>query len=147
MRNMLAHVPKVAKSIVADAIRTIFAERNEEAGRQQLGEVVGAMESRWPKAAAVLAGGEEVVLATMSFPQEHWTRVYSTNPLERLKKEVQRRINVVGIFPNTDAVLLEIHEEWQVGRRTFSQESMRKMKALQQVALSHVPALRLAPIH
>jgi putative transposase len=154
MRNVLAHVPKADKSIVAAAIRTIFAQRNEEAARQQLGEVVRAMESRWSKAAKVLAGGEEEVLTYMSFPQEHWTRIYSTNPLERLNKEVKRRTNVVGIFPNTDAVLrlvgsvlLEIHEEWQVGRRYFSQESMRKMNAPQGEALTHVPALRLAPIH
>ena len=112
------------------------------------------MESRWPRAAKVLAGGEEEMLTTMSFPQEHWTRIYSTNPLERLNKEVKRRTNVAGIFPNTDAVLrlvgsvlLEIHEEWQVGRRTFGQESMRKMNASQGEALTHVPDLRLAPIH
>jgi putative transposase len=154
MRNVLAHVPKADKSIVAAAIRTIFAQRNEEAARQQLGEVVRAMEPRWSKAAKVLAGGEEEVLTYMGFPQEHWTRIYSTNPLERLNKEVKRRTNVVGIFPNTDAVLrlvgsvlLEIHEEWQVGRRYFSQESMRKMNAPQGEALTHVPALRLAPIH
>jgi transposase-like protein len=154
MRNVLAHVPKADKSIVAAAIRTIFAQRNEEAARQQLGEVLKAMESRWPKAAEVLAGGEEEVLTYMSFPQEHWTRIYSTNPLERLNKEVKRRTNVVGIFPNTDAVLrlvgsvlLEIHEEWQVGRRYFSQESMRKLKASEGEVLTHTPALRLAPIH
>jgi putative transposase len=154
MRNVLAHVPKADKSIVAAAIRTIFAQRNEEAARQQLGEVLKAMEARWPKAAEVLAGGEEEVLTYMSFPQEHWTRIYSTNPLERLNKEVKRRTNVVGIFPNTDAVLrlvgsvlLEIHEEWQVGRRYFSQESMRKLKAPKEEALTHAPALRLAPIH
>jgi len=154
MRNVLAHVPRGDKSIVAAAIRTVFAQRNEEAARQQLGEVLKAMEARWPKAAEVLARGEEEVLTYMSFPQEHWTRIYSTNPLERLNKEVKRRTNVVGIFPNTDAVLrlvgsvlLEIHEEWQVGRRYFGQESMRKLKAPGENELTHTPALRLAPIH
>lgn len=154
MRNVLAHVPKGDKSIAAAAIRTIFAQRNEEAARQQLAEVVEAMASRWPRAAEVLAGGEEEVLTYMSFPAEHWTRIYSTNPLERLNKEVKRRTNVVGIFPNTEAVLrlvgsvlLEIHEEWQVGRRYFSQESMRKLKAPEEEALTHTSALRLAPIH
>jgi transposase-like protein len=154
MRNVLAHVPKADKSIVAAAIRTIFAQRNEEAARLQLAEVLKAMESRWPKAAEVLAGGEDEVLTYMGFPQEHWSRIYSTNPLERLNKEVKRRTNVVGIFPNTDAVLrlvgsvlLEIHEEWQVGRRYFSQESMRKLKAPEEETLTHTPALRLAPIH
>jgi transposase-like protein len=154
MRNVLAHVPKGDKSIVAAAIRTIFAQHNEEAARQQLGEVVEVMAPRWPRAAEVLAGGEEEVLTYMSFPGEHWTRIYSTNPLERLNKEIKRRTNVVGIFPNTEAVLrlvgsvlLEIHEEWQVGRRYFSQESMRKLNAAEDEALTHTPALRLAPIH
>jgi transposase-like protein len=154
MRNVLAHVPKGDKSIAAAAIRTIFAQRNEGAARQQLAEVVKAMGSRWPRAAEVLAGGEEEVLTYMSFPAEHWTRIYSTNPLERLNKEVKRRTNVVGIFPDTEAVLrlvgsvlLEIHEEWQVGRRYFSQESMRKLNAPEDGALAHTPALRLAPIH
>jgi transposase-like protein len=154
MRNVLAHVPKGDKSIAAAAIRTIFAQRNEEAARQQLAEVVEAMASRWPRAAEGLAGGEEEVLTYMSFPAEHCTRIYSTNPLERLNKEVKRRTNVVGIFPNTEAVLrlvgsvlLEIHEEWQVGRRYFSQESMRKLKAPEEEALTHTSALRLAPIH
>jgi putative transposase len=100
MRNVLAHVPKGDKSIVAAAIRTIFAQPSQGAARQQVTEVVQAMAARWPRAAAVLEEGVDDVLAYMTFPPEHWTRIYSTNPLERLNREVKRRTDVVGIFPD-----------------------------------------------
>ncbi len=153
MRNVLAHVPRGDKSVVAVAIRTIFAQPNQEAARQQLAEVVQAMEPRWPKAAQVLSAGEDDVLTYMTFPPEHWTRIYSTNPLERLNREVKRRTNVVGIFPDPDAalrlvgsVLIEINDEWQVGRRYFSQQSMRKLKEPPEARLTLPSPLRLAPI-
>jgi putative transposase len=153
MRNVLAHVPRGDKSVVAVAIRTIFAQPNQEAARQQLAEVLRAMEARWPRAAEVLSAGEDDVLTYMSFPPEHWTRIYSTNPLERLNREVKRRTNVVGIFPNPDAVLrlvgsvlIEINDEWQVGRRYFSQQSMRKLKEPLEARLTLPSPLRLAPI-
>lgn len=153
MRNVLAHVPKRDKSIVAVALRTIFAQPNQEAARQQLAEVVRGMQPRWPKAAEVLAAGEDEVLTYMAFPPEHWTRIYSTNPLERLNREVKRRTNVVGIFPNPEAVLrlvgsvlIEIHDEWQVGRRYFSLESMRKLKEPIEEHLTLPSPLQLAPI-
>jgi transposase-like protein len=154
MRNVLAHIPKRDKSMVAAALRTIFAQPNQEAARQQLAEVAQAMGERWPKAAEVLMAGEEDVLSYMTFPPEHWTRIYSTNPLERLNREVKRRTNVVGIFPDSDAVLrlvgsvlIEIHEEWQTGRRYFSLESMRKLKEPIEDHLALPSPLRLAPIH
>jgi len=131
MRNVLAHVPQADKSIVAAAIRTVFAQRDQTAAKEQLREVVKAMEPRWPRAAEVLAGGEEEVLTYMTFPAEHWSRIYSTNPLERLNREVKRRSDVVGIFPDAEAVLrlagsvlIEIHDEWQAERRYFSLDSM-----------------------
>jgi transposase-like protein len=154
MRNVLAHIPKRDKSMVAAALRTIFAQPAQEAARQQLAEVARAMGERWPKAADVLVAGEEDVLSYMTFPPEHWTRIYSTNPLERLNREVKRRTNVVGIFPDADAVLrlvgsvlIEIHEEWQTGRRYFSLESMRKLKEPIEEHLALPSPLRLAPIH
>jgi putative transposase len=154
MRNVLAHVPKGDKAIVAAAIRTIFAQPSQAAARQQVAEVVQAMAARWPRAAAVLAEGVDDVLAYMTFPPEHWTRIYSTNPLERLNREVKRRTDVVGIFPDQAAlvrlagsVLIEIHDEWQASRRYFSLDSMRKLYE----PLEETPALpgplRLAPIH
>ena len=153
-RNVLAYVPKDSKAAVAAAIRTIFTQPNQEAARLQLRELAGAMEKRWPRAAAVLANGEEEVLTYMAFPMEHWTRIYSTNPLERVIREVRRRTNVVGIFPNAasalrlvGSVLIEVHDEWQVGRRYFSKASMRKLKDPEEAAALVLPTpLRLAPI-
>jgi transposase-like protein len=154
IRNMLAHVPKRDKSIVAAAIRTIYAQPSQEAARQQLGEAIRAIETRWPKAAEVLTAAEDDVLTYMTFPPEHWSRIYSTNPLERVHRGVKRRTNVVGIFPNADAVLrlvrsvlIEVHEEWQAGRRYFSLESMRKLYEPVEEHLTLPSLLRLAPIH
>jgi transposase-like protein len=154
MRNVLAHVPKGDKSMVAAAIRTIFAQHDQEAARQQLAEAVRVMEGRWPKAAEVLVAGEDDVLVYMTFPPEHWSRIYSTNPLERVNREVKRRTNVVGIFPDADAVLrlvgsvlIEVHDEWQAGRRYFSLGSMRKLYEPVEEPLTLPSPLRLAPIH
>jgi putative transposase len=140
--------------MVAAALRTIFAQPDQEAARQQLTEVARAMGERWPKAADVLLAGEEDVLSYMTFPPEHWTRIYSTNPLERLNRKVKRRTNVAGIFPDSDAmlrlvgsVLIEIHEEWQTGRRYFSLESMWKLKEPPEEPVALPSPLRLAPIH
>ena len=152
MRNILAHVTKADKSMVAAALRTIFAQPDRAAAGAQLEVVAATMASRWPKAAEVLRDAEEDVLAYMAFPSEHWTRVYSTNPLERLNKEIKRRTQVVGIFPDVASVerlvgsiLLEAHAEWQVDRRYFSQESMEKLKTSEQ-QLPSAAALHLEPI-
>jgi transposase-like protein len=153
MRNVLAHVPKADKAIVAAAIRTVFAQPNQEAARQQMAEVVAAMKPRWPKAAAVLVKGEDEVLTYMMFPMEHWTRIYSTNPLERLNREVKRRTDVVCIFPDVDSVLrlvgsilIEAHDEWQAGRRYFSLDSMRKLREPDDHPVPLPTPLRLAPV-
>ena len=84
MRNILAHVTRVDRSMVAAALRTIFAQPDRASAGQQLALVADSMAPRWPKAAEVLRAAEEDVLAYMGFPSEHWTRLYSTNPLERL---------------------------------------------------------------
>jgi transposase-like protein len=134
MRNVLAHVPHGDKSMIAAALRTFFAQPSRQAAGQQLQEVVRTMTARWPKAAQLVAEAEDDILAYMTFPPEHWTRIYSTNPLERLNKEVKRRTQVVGVFPDEaavvrliGAVLLEQADEWEVDRRYFSQESMRRL--------------------
>jgi putative transposase len=152
MRNILAHVPQQDKSMVAAAIRTIFAQPNQVAAQAQLHEVAQTLQGRWNKAAQVLLAAADDVLAHMLFPTEHWSRLDSTNPLERLNREVKRRTDVVGIFPNeasvlrlVGAVLLEIDDEWQVERRYFSQASMeRRTQAAQENAAR--PPMRLAPI-
>jgi transposase-like protein len=154
MRNVLAHIPHGDKSMVAAALRTFFAQPNRQAAGQQLQEVVRAMGPRWPKAAQLVADAAEDILAYMAFPPEHWTRIYSTNPLERLNKEVKRRTNVVGIFPDEaaavrliGAVLMEQADEWEVNRRYFSQESMRRLTEPEPVLLAEPTPFRLAPIH
>jgi putative transposase len=156
MRNLLAHVPQRDKSMIAALVRMVFAQPNREAAGQQLAETVKAMQHRWPKAAEVLAAAEDDVLAYMAFPMEHWTRIYSTNPLERLNREIKRRTDVVGVFPDdasvvrlVGAVLMERADEWEVERRPFSLESMRKLTAPDPEALLPIEAspLRLAPIH
>lgn len=154
MRNLLAHVPRGDKSMVAAALRTVFAQPDRQAAGAQLAEVVKAMRPRWPKAAELLAQAEDDVLAYMAFPREHWTRIYSTNPLERLNKEVKRRTNVVGVFPDeasvvrlVGSVLLEIADEWQVGRRYFSLESMAKLVDPEPLLVAEPAPFHLAPVH
>ena len=154
MRNLLAHVPRGDKSIVAAALRTIFAQPDRQAAGVQLAEVVQAMQRRWPKAAELLAQAEDDILAYMVFPAELWTRIYSTNPLERLNKEVKRRTNVVGVFPDggsvtrlVGAVLLEVADEWQVGRRYFSLETMARLIEPEPLLVAEPVAFHLAPVH
>lgn len=136
VRNVLAYVPKSAQQMVAASIKTIFIQQDQQSARAQLGHVASGLEKRFPKAAQLLLEAEEDILAYMAFPSEHWRQVYSTNPLERLNKEIKRRTDVVGIFPNRNAVLrlagavlAEQDDEWAVGKRYFSQESMAKLKS------------------
>jgi len=139
MRNVLAQVPKSAQAMVAAFMRTIFAQPDARAARAQLGRVVEFLRERYPGAAAILEGGAEEVLAYMSFPREHWRQIHSTNPLERLHREIGRRADVVGIFPNRQAVLrlvgavlMEQNDEWiAASRRYFSRSSLEKLYAPQ----------------
>jgi putative transposase len=153
VRNVLSHVPKGDKSLVSVALRMIFSQPNQEAARQQLAEVVTSMEPRWPTAAQVLEASEDDVLMYMTFPPDHWSRIYSNNPLERVIREVKRRTNVVGIFPDqgsvlrlVGSVLIEVHDEWQVGRRYFSMASKRSIREPEGGRLKAPSPMRLAPI-
>ncbi|SFV10395.1 IS256 family transposase, partial [Alicyclobacillus macrosporangiidus] len=135
IRNVLSQVPKKQQSMVAAIIRTIFAQPTQDAARAQLRNVVKQLEDKFPKAMEILQTAEDDVLAFMALPGEHWRQICSTNPLERLNREMRRRMDVVGIFPNRDAVLRlmgailqEQHEEWMVSRRYFSLESMARLK-------------------
>ena len=122
-RNILVHVSKGAQSEVADLVRSIFEAPDADTAKARLREVVEKLEFRFPKAAKVLEEAEADALAFMAFPPEHRRRLQSTNLLERLNREIKRRGDVVGIFPNSDAslrllgaILIEQHEEWSVGR-------------------------------
>ncbi len=140
------------RSMVAAALRTIVGQPDRSSADQRLALVAESMASRSPKAAKVLRAAEEDVLAYMGFPSEPWTRVHSTKVLKRLNKEIKRRTKVVGIFPDVASVerlvgtiLMDIHDEWQVGRRYFSLESMRKLTTPEEQP--HIAApLHLEPV-
>jgi transposase-like protein len=142
VRNALALVPKSAAQMVAATIRTAFVQPDPVAAREQWRKVADGFRARFPRLAALLDEAEADVLAYLAFPPEHWRQIWSNNPLERLNKEVKRRTDVVGIFPNpaavlrlVGAVLAEQHDEWQVARRSFSAESLAKLDATKTLAL------------
>ena len=123
MRNLLTRVPKSAEGLVATTVRTIFQQPSAEAVHAQHARVVEQLDERFPEAAAMLAEAPEV-LAFTACPLAHWKQVWSNNPQERLNREIRRRTDVVGIFPNraavvrlVGAVLAEQHDEWAVARR------------------------------
>ena len=118
MRNALAYVPKGQHTMVAAAIRQAFIQPDHDGAVQTWRHVADQLRARWPKLGAFMDDAEADVLAYMAFPSQHRTKLHSTNPLERLNKEVKRRADVVGIFPNEDsivrligAVLLEANDE------------------------------------
>ena len=137
LRNVLAAVPKGSAEMVAAAVRTIFAQPSPVHVRDQL-EVIATMLGRqFPKVEAMLREASEDITAFAAFPVSHWKKIWSTNPLERLNKEIKRRTDVVGVFPNpaallrlAGAVLVEAHDEWQVSeRRYLSEGSMALLDA------------------
>jgi transposase-like protein len=134
VRNALALVPRGAAQMVAATIRTVFVQPDAASAREQWQRVTESFRPRFPRLAGLLEAAEGDVLAYLAFPAEHWRQIWSNNPLERLNKEVKRRTDVVGIFPNAaavvwlvGAVLAEQHDEWQVSRRYFSAESLAKL--------------------
>ncbi len=129
--NLLTRVPKPAQPAVTAVMRSIFLQQDPEGVRQQARQALEFLESRFPKAAELLAEAFDDLLAFTSFPREHWRQIWSNNPQERLNTEIRRRTDVVGIFPNRDAILrlvgallAEQHDEWAVARRYFSLESL-----------------------
>jgi len=134
-RNLLALVPKSHQDMVAAVFRTIFAQPDPATVASTWDQVRDQLGDRFPKIAALMDDAKAEVLAFSAFPRAHWTKVWSTNPLERLNKEVKRRARVVGIFPTeasvirlVGAVLADVHDEWQAGdRRYLSEGSMTKL--------------------
>jgi putative transposase len=134
MRSALAHVGKGQQSVVAAALRQAFLQADEASARQVWRQVADQLRPRWPKLAALMDESEHDVLAYMGFPAQHRAKLHSTNPLERLNKEVKRRADVVGIFPNEasitrliGAVLLEANDEWQLQHRYMQVEAMAEL--------------------
>lgn len=134
LRNVEARVPKTAQPMVAAAVRTIFQQSDRAAAQAQVKSVCATLAERFPTVVQLLVDAEEEVLTFYDFPQAHWRQVYSTNPYERLNKELKRRSAVVGIFPNRAAVirlfgalLAEQNDEWLVTKLYVSAESMQAL--------------------
>ena len=145
MRNALARVQPKQRSAVVALLRTIFAQDTAEAAHAQWKQVADTLRERFSRLADLMDGARDDVLAYMAFPREHWAQIASTNPLERLNREIKRRSDVVGIFPNDPAVIrlvgalmLEQNDEWAVTRRYMSLESLS--------GLSDDPILRLSAV-
>ena len=137
IRNLLTRVPKSAQGVVATLVRSIFAQPSAEEVQAQLLRVIEQLERLFPAAAELLATAGPDITAFASLPTEHWRQIWSNNPQERLNREIRRRTDVVGIFPNRSAivrlvgaVLSEQHDEWAVARRYMSQESLAKARLM-----------------
>jgi putative transposase len=134
LRDCLGHARKDQHGLLAALIRPIFNAENHGQARDRLSEAVAHLERRMPKIAALLEGTEDEVLAFYAFPADHWTKLRSTNPLERFNREIGRRTDVVGIFPDDRSLIrlagmlcIEQNDEWLVGRRYLSAESMAQL--------------------
>ncbi len=131
--------------MVSAAISTAFAQETKEAAHAEWRAVADRLRERFPRLSKLMDEAEHDVLAYMAFPKEHWSQLHSTNPIERLNREVKRRTNVVAIFPNEGAIvrlvgalMLEQNDEWAVCRRYMSLETL--------AAMSDDPAVRLKAI-
>ena len=145
MRNVLVHAPAGQRRMVSALIATIFAQETEAAARDQWRAVADQLRERLPKIARLMDDAEDDVLAYMGFPREHWAKIHSTNPLERLNGEIKRRTDVVGIFPNEAAIyrlvgalLLEQNDEWALQRRYMTLETLAEVGDNPVVSLSAV---------
>jgi transposase-like protein len=134
LRDMLGHVAKTQQPMIATAIRQIFNAPDDQEARQRLSDVCERLQGPAPKVARLLEDAEAELLAFYAFPKDHWPKLRSTNPLERFNREVGRRTDVVGIFPNDAAlirlagmVLIEQNDEWMVARRYLSEHSLKQV--------------------
>jgi transposase-like protein len=131
----MSYVARTQQSMVAAALRQAFIQPDRAQASQTLRHVADQLRQKWPKLAAFIDDSETDVLSHLDFPEQHRAKVHSTNPLERLnKKEVKRRADVVGIFPNEasiirliGAVLLENNDEWQLQHRYMQVEAMAEL--------------------
>jgi transposase-like protein len=146
MRNALAHAGKSGRRVVSAFVATAFAQEDAASARSQWRQVADQLKPKLPKLAALMHEAETDVLAYMSFPKEHRAKLHSTNPLERVNGEIKRRTEVVGIFPNEDAIirlvgaiLLETNDEWAVQRSRYM--SLETIAPLSDDALVKLPAI------
>jgi putative transposase len=156
LRDCLGHARKDQHGLLAALIRPIFQADSGEQARERLGEAIARLEGPLPKAARMLTDAEEDILAFYAFPQAHWSKLRSTNPLERFNREIGRRTDVVGIFPDDSSLIrlvgmlcLEQNDEWLVGRRYLSRaaiEPLLEKRLHRDTTIDHeeVPALQAA---
>jgi putative transposase len=137
MRNLLSRVPKAQQSRVATMIREVFVQPNQAKARELWRQIAASAHNALPKLSGAMEAAEDDVLAYMTFPAAHRTKLHSTNTLERLNKEVKRRADVVGIFPGeastirlVGAVLMEQNDEWQLQHRYLSLEPLADLSQL-----------------
>ena len=143
MTNLLTRVPRRAQPWVATMVRTIYQQPSPDEVHAQLDRVTDQLQNRFPQVASLLDEAGPDVLAFSSFPLAHWKKIWSNNPQERLNKEIRRRTDVVGIFPNrpavrrlVGAVLAEQHDEWAVGRRYITPVALTFNEALPEADLA-----------
>jgi transposase-like protein len=148
LRDMLGHCGRAQQPMIATAIRQVFQADDGPQARERLGEVVDRLAGPAPKVARLLEDAAEDLLGFYAFPSEHWPKLRSTNPLERVNKEIGRRSDVVGIYPNDQALirlagmlLIEQTDEWLVQRRYLSETSIRQVLANPGVLASNVNGL------
>ncbi len=132
VRNMHGHCRPSQRGLVSAALREIFNATDAAEAKRRVGDVIDRLQPLAPKVAELLEGAEEDLTAFFAFPAAHWSKLRSTNPLERVNREIGRRSDVVGIFPDdasalrlSGALLIEQNDEWLVCRRYLSDESMR----------------------
>ncbi|RFD19206.1 IS256 family transposase [Komagataeibacter melaceti] len=142
MRNALAHAHAKQRPAITALLRTIFTQETAEDASRQWRHVTDKLREGFPKLAEFMERAEADVLAYMDFPREHWTQISSTNPIERVNREIKRRCDVIGIFPNDAAIIrlvgalmLEQNDEWAVCRRYMTLEGL--------AAISHSPTISL----
>ena len=140
---MHQHCRPAQRGLVSAALREVFNAENTEQARERVGHVIERLEPRRPKVCRLLEDAEHDLLAFYAFPPSHWSKLRSTNPLERVNREIGRRSDVVGIFPNdasvirlAGALLIEQNDEWLVSRRYLSAESMALLLDEDQLAES-----------
>ena len=134
LRDCLGHARKDQHGLLAALIRPIFRAENDKDARERLGEAITQLQRPMGKVAAMLEEAEEDILAFYAFPAEHWPKLRSTNPLERFNREIGRRTDVVGIFPDDASLIrlvsmlaIEANDEWLVGRGYISLQSMEPL--------------------
>jgi putative transposase len=147
-RNVLAKVPKSSADMVAAALRTVFVHPDPAEVASAWDRVADTFTAQFPKVSDLMAQAKADVLAFSAFPFEHWRKIWSTNPLERVNKEIKRRADVVGIFPGDEsvvrlvgAVLAEQHDDWAIQRHYLSEGSMAKIRPKRDTEDESVPEL------